>query len=69
VFKTGEPKPIKYLKNLTTPIQNVKLNSSSELLAISSYHLPKAVRLVRDNRSMIDIVESLVLFFRFICQH
>jgi len=34
------------LKNLTTPIQNVKINSTSELLAINSYHLPRAVRLV-----------------------
>ncbi|CAF1286179.1 unnamed protein product [Rotaria sp. Silwood1] len=46
VFKNGEPKPIKYLKNLTTPIQNIKINSSSELLAINSYHLPRAVRLI-----------------------
>ena len=49
VLKSGEPKPIKYLKNLTTPIQNVKINASSELLAINSYHLPKAARLVREN--------------------
>jgi hypothetical protein len=46
VLKNGDPKPIKYLKNLTTPIQNVKINASSELLAINSYHLPKAVRIV-----------------------
>ncbi|CAF3330442.1 unnamed protein product [Rotaria socialis] len=46
VLKSGEPKPIKYLKNLTTPIQNVKINSSSELLAINSYHLSRAIRLV-----------------------
>ncbi len=46
VLKNKEPKPIKYLKNLTTPIQNVKINSNSELLAMSSYHLPRAVRLV-----------------------
>lgn len=46
VMKMKEPKPIKYLKNLTTPIQNVKINSSSELLAINSYHLSRAVRLV-----------------------
>lgn len=47
VMKLKEPKPIKFLKNLTTPIQNVKINSSSELLAMNSYHLPRAVRLVR----------------------
>ncbi|CAF0783944.1 unnamed protein product [Adineta steineri] len=46
VMKNGEPKPIKYLKNLTTSIQNVKLNASSELLAINSYHFSRAVRLV-----------------------
>ena len=47
VMKSKEPKPIKYLKNLTTPIQNLKMNSSSELLAMNSYHLSRAVRLVR----------------------
>ncbi|CAF0906716.1 unnamed protein product [Adineta ricciae] len=46
VMKTNAPKPIKYLKNLTTSIQNVKMNASSELLAMNSYHLPRAVRLV-----------------------
>jgi hypothetical protein len=49
VMQNGEPKPIKYLKNLTTPIQSVKINASSELLAMNSYHLPKAVRLVGEN--------------------
>jgi hypothetical protein len=56
-MKNKEPKPIKYLKNLTTPIQNVKINSSSELLAINSYHLPRAVRLVRENKL------NLIIFF------
>lgn len=46
VMKTKEPKPLKYLKNLTTPIQNVKMNSTSELLAMNSYHLARAIRLV-----------------------
>ena len=68
VLKNGEPKPIKYLKNLTTPIQNVKINASSELLAINSYHLPRAVRLVRKNKN--KYLENIWnIFFRFICQH
>jgi hypothetical protein len=66
VLKNNEPKPIKYLKNLTTPIQNVKINSNSELLAMSSYHLPRAVRLVGENEREIFIV---FFFSRFICQH
>jgi len=60
-MKNNEPKPIKYLKNLTTSIQNIKINSSSELLAINSYHLPRAVRLVREN-----IIEFNYMGFFFI---
>ncbi len=60
-MKNKEPKPIKYLKNLTTSIQNVKINSSSELLAINSYHLPRAVRLVRENK--IEFYYFFLFFF------
>lgn len=70
VMKNKEPKPIKYLKNLTTPIQNVKMNSSSELLAMNSYHLPRAVRLVGKNELIKNLILSLAFFLiRFICQH
>jgi len=46
VLQSREPKPLKYLKNLTTPIQTLKMNCTSELLVMNSYFLPRAVRLV-----------------------
>lgn len=60
-MKNKEPKPIKYLKNLTTPIQSVKMNSSSELLAINSYHLSRAVRLVKEK------LINLINLYYFLC--
>ena len=40
------PKPIKSIMNLTTPVTKAVFNATSEILALSSNHTERAVKLV-----------------------
>lgn len=57
VLKTGHPKPVKALMNLTTEVTSLKFNATSELLAMSSSYKDNAIRCVH--------VPSLSVFSNF----
>ncbi|XP_034829850.1 U3 small nucleolar RNA-associated protein 18 homolog [Maniola hyperantus] len=43
---TREPLPLKTISNLTTRITNLRFNSSTEILSVTSSYIPNAVKLV-----------------------
>ncbi len=50
----AKPRPLKAVMNLTTSVNEVRFNHTSELLAISSKEKKSAVKLVRDTLYLIS---------------